>query len=163
VQADADGNFTGTYLVQEYDLYMKFIASAKGESSGLTAQTSFTDANSPNTTGAAVNPNPTNSAPTVTASVSEGGSNPKPNITAAEFFIDATGTSGTGTAMDASDGAFNSSAENVTKALTSTQFTGLSEGLHTVYVHGKDGNNTWETSFSSGTFTKDTVAPNINS
>src|SRR5439155_8626401 len=35
VQADTDGNFAGTYLVQDYDLSMKFIASAKGESSGL--------------------------------------------------------------------------------------------------------------------------------
>src|SRR5215213_3836664 len=44
VVADADGNFTGNYLVMEYDLDMKFIVSARGLSSGWTAQTTFTDA-----------------------------------------------------------------------------------------------------------------------
>src|SRR5206468_3241101 len=38
-----------------------------------------------------------------------------------------------------------------------------SEGSHTVFVHGKDANNTWESSFSSATFTKDTVAPFVSS
>src|SRR5215212_10047095 len=44
VVADADGNFTGEYLVMEYDLDMKFIVGAKGLTSGWTAQTTFTDA-----------------------------------------------------------------------------------------------------------------------
>ena len=43
--ADADGNFSGEYLVMEYDLDMKFIVGARGLSSGRTAQTTFTDAN----------------------------------------------------------------------------------------------------------------------
>ncbi len=43
--ADADGNFTGDYLVQEYDLDMKFIVGARGLTSGVTAQTTMTDAN----------------------------------------------------------------------------------------------------------------------
>ena len=43
--ADADGNFSGEYLVQDYDLDMKFIVSARGLTSGWTAHTSFTDAN----------------------------------------------------------------------------------------------------------------------
>ena len=42
--ADADGNFSGTYLVQDYDLAMKFIVGARGLTSGATAQTTFTDA-----------------------------------------------------------------------------------------------------------------------
>ena len=41
--ADGDGNFTGEYLVQDYDLAMKFIVGARGLSSGFTAQTTFTD------------------------------------------------------------------------------------------------------------------------
>src|SRR6185503_10160625 len=45
VTADADGNFSGEYLVQDYDLDMKFIAGARGLTSGATAQTTFTDAN----------------------------------------------------------------------------------------------------------------------
>ena len=43
VVADADGNISGGYLVQEYDLRLQFIASAKGLTSGITAQTTFTD------------------------------------------------------------------------------------------------------------------------
>jgi hypothetical protein len=41
--ADANGNFSGTYLVQEYDLNMKFVLGARGQTSGRTAQTTFTD------------------------------------------------------------------------------------------------------------------------
>jgi alpha-D-ribose 1-methylphosphonate 5-triphosphate synthase subunit PhnH len=45
VTADADGNFSGQYLVMDYDLDMKFIVGARGLTSGRTAQTTFTDAN----------------------------------------------------------------------------------------------------------------------
>src|SRR5688500_15676047 len=43
--ADAAGNFSGQYVVQDYDLHMKFIVSARGLTSGWTAHTTFTDAN----------------------------------------------------------------------------------------------------------------------
>lgn len=43
--ADANGNFSGTYLVQDYDLNMKFVVGARGLTSGNTAQTTFTDSN----------------------------------------------------------------------------------------------------------------------
>src|SRR6185369_12447725 len=46
--ADSGGNFVGQYLVQDYDLDMKFIVGARGLTSGLTAQTTFTD-NQPGT------------------------------------------------------------------------------------------------------------------
>src|SRR6185295_16288924 len=42
--ADPNGNFSGEYLVQDYDLSMKFIVGARGLSSGAVAQTTFTDA-----------------------------------------------------------------------------------------------------------------------
>ena len=45
IVANSDGSFAGTYLVQDYDLNMKFIISARGLSSGWHAQTTFTDAN----------------------------------------------------------------------------------------------------------------------
>src|SRR5205823_384041 len=73
-------------------------------------------------------------------------------------FIDAVGAAGTGTAMDASDASFNSGTENVTKALTAAQFNALSEGTHTVYVHGKDQAGNWGGT-QSATFFKDTVTP----
>src|SRR6185437_605279 len=41
--ADADGNFSGEYLVMDYDLDMKFVVGARGLTSGAVAQTSFTD------------------------------------------------------------------------------------------------------------------------
>ncbi|HEU4507266.1 MAG TPA: MBG domain-containing protein, partial [Pyrinomonadaceae bacterium] len=51
--ADAEGNFSGEYLVMDYDLDMKFIVGSRGLSSGRTAQTTFTDANPQNITVAA--------------------------------------------------------------------------------------------------------------
>src|SRR5206468_6942319 len=101
-----------------------------------------------------VTPTPTNSAPTVTATETDATT----NVTVAEFFIDAVGAAGTGTAMDASDASFNSGTENVTKALTAAQFNALSEGTHTVYVHGKDQAGNWGGT-QSATFFKDTVTP----
>jgi hypothetical protein len=50
VTADADGNFSGEYLVMDYDLDMKFIVGARGLSSGATAQTTMTDARNWNLT-----------------------------------------------------------------------------------------------------------------
>lgn len=41
---DSNGNFSGTYVVQDYDLNMKFVVGARGLTSGNTAQTVFTDA-----------------------------------------------------------------------------------------------------------------------
>src|SRR5687767_7629126 len=43
--ADSSGNFSGEYVVQDYDLSMKFIVGARGLTSGATAQTTFTDGN----------------------------------------------------------------------------------------------------------------------
>src|SRR5262249_7667146 len=98
-----------------------------------TAQTvtvTFNDTTGPLTSSPAVSPSPTNAAPTVTASVSDvnQGSLTGSTISTAEFFIDAAGANGTGTAMNASDGAFNSTTEGVTKALSSVQFSALTEG-----------------------------------
>ena len=45
VVADGEGNFVGDYIVQVYDIDMKFIVGARGLTSGRTAQTTFTDAN----------------------------------------------------------------------------------------------------------------------
>jgi Bacterial Ig-like domain (group 3)/MBG domain (YGX type)/Galactose oxidase, central domain len=51
--ADADGNITGDYVVQVYDIDMKFLVGARGLTSGAVAQTTFTDANPQNITVAA--------------------------------------------------------------------------------------------------------------
>src|SRR4029077_17328790 len=97
---------------------------------------------------------PTNSAPTVSATETDALS----NVTAAEYFIDAPGANGTGATMSASDGSFNSSSEGVTATLTPAQFSALTQGSHTIYVHGKDAAGNWGAA-QSVTFVKDTVGP----
>ena len=48
--ADAEGNIAGEYLVANNDENMKFIVGARGLTSGITAQTTFTDSNNFNVT-----------------------------------------------------------------------------------------------------------------
>ena len=98
---------------------------------GVTSLSDFAigeaDATGPVTTDTDVSPSPTNTPPTVTASVSDattGGG----NISAAEYFIDSVGTPGSGNAMAASDGTFNSPTEGVTATLSGAEFDALSEG-----------------------------------
>ena len=59
-------------------------------------------------------------------------------ITGAEYFVDTVGAPGTGTAMEATDGAFGSATEAVrpTAASASTLATALGTGQHVVYVRG---------------------------
>ncbi len=61
-------------------------------------------------------------------------------IAGAEYFIDAIGASGTGTALYATDGAFDSAVESVN--ITLDPFS-LSRGYHRIYVHGRDANGNW--------------------
>src|SRR5207248_10007878 len=60
--------------------------------------------------------------------------------------------------MTASDGAFSSPTEAVTGTLTPALFNALSQGTHTIYVHGEDAAGNWGTT-TSATFLKDTVNP----
>jgi len=85
----------------------------------------------PTTSNVQVTPNPTNCAATVTltAKISGGGV----NIAGAEYFIDTIGADGTGKPMNAQDGFFDSDTENV---IATVDVTGLSQGDHTIYVHG---------------------------
>jgi hypothetical protein len=124
---------------------------------GATQSVTFVkDTVGPVTTNTAVTPSSANSAPTVTATETDATT----NVVGAEFFIDSVGSNGSGTAMNASDGLFNSGTENVTKALTATQFAALSEGTHTIYVHGQDPAGNWGAT-QLVTFVKDTVNPDV--
>ncbi len=80
-------------------------------------------------------PNPTNGAATVSlsATVSSSGS----TITAAEYFIDAVGSNGAGTAMT---GTFGTASVPVSATINTSA---LTFGGHTIYVHGKDASGTW--------------------
>ena len=86
----------------------------------------------------AASPNPTGTASsvTLTASITDV-NNGNYNVTSAEYFIDAVGASGTGTAMT---GTFTSSTVSVT---ASVNVSTLSVGNHTLYVRGKDANGYW--------------------
>ena len=94
------------------------------------------DTTGPVTSSVGASPDPTNGAAsvTLTATVDDaatGGS----NIAAAEYFIDAPGAAGTGTAMGAADASFNSVSEAV---IASVDVSALAPGSHNLYVRGRD-------------------------
>ena len=62
--------------------------------------------------------------------------------------------------MSASDAGFDSTSEGVTATLSTTVFNALSQGTHTIYVHGKDAVGNWG-ACDSATFFKDTVKPTV--
>ncbi len=107
------------------------------------------------TTGNQVTPNPTNGLvgdpvdPTalkvhvtlvdpVTSGVSSA-------VVAAEGFLDATGTAGTGIVFVADDGSWSSSSEAGYGLVPLSQVVKLPSGSHTVFVHGRDAAGNWGT------------------
>jgi len=86
-------------------------------------------------------PNPTNCAANVTLTARVDDSiTGNSSIAGAEYFTDALGGNGTGTAMSAQDGFFDGVIENVT---ASVPVGVLSTGPHTIYVHGRDVLGNW--------------------
>ena len=92
--------------------------------------------------------------PTVTAMVDDS-STGQSNVATAEFFIDKLGKNGKGTPMT---GAFNSPTQWVTATVSDAVFNALSQGKHTLYVHGEDGLGQWG-HVASVAFSKDTLGP----
>lgn len=78
------------------------------------------------------------------------------NVTAAEYFIDVTGTNGTGSTMSGTFGSPGPIA--VTAIIPDTVVGGLSTGNHTVYVHGLDSAGNWG-SFALGILRVDNIGP----
>lgn len=93
---------------------------------------------------------------TVNATISDAGTATANNIVAAEFYIDS--TAGTANAMTAVDAAFDSATEAVTGTISTATLAGLSSGSHTIYVRGRDSNNTWST-FLPSTLNLDKTGP----
>ena len=114
------------------------------------------DTLSPVASSVKVSPTPASKAPTVTATVDDT-SNGSSTVVAAEYFIDASGTFGSGIAMTASDKRFNSPKENVRAVLAAKVFAALGSGTHTLYVHGKDAAGNWG-DLQSATFEKSASA-----
>jgi FtsP/CotA-like multicopper oxidase with cupredoxin domain len=117
----------------------------------LTAGTGST-VTGPTTSGVALSPNPANGSVSVALSASINSASS--TVTAAEYFIDATGVSGTGTAMS---GSFGSATAAVNATISTAQLAALASGNHTIYVHGFDG-TTWGT-FSSAVLKLDKAGP----
>ena len=80
------------------------------------------------------------------------------NIAAGEFFIDAVGADGGGTAMSASPAAPTST---VSGSISTATLNGLTAGNHTVYVHAKDVAGNWSATISA-TFLIDRIAPTFS-
>ncbi len=140
----------------KYALYDASFTLNNSTASGMGGMLTFIDATPNGTaTGDTVGPITTGVAVSTTsgalsASVSDlttGGS----SVAGAEYFLDAIGPSGTGTAMT---GTFPSDPAAVSASLT------LPSGSHTIYVHGLDNsaNANWG-AFSSTTYTIDSVGP----
>src|SRR5262249_55160524 len=106
-----------------------------GNSSAAATSTTFVvDNTGPTTSNPNVSPSPTNTAPKVSATIDDSATGDT-NIQAAEFFIDTVGSNGSGTSLT---GTFTSAKVDVAGASISSDFAALSEGTHTVYIHGKD-------------------------
>jgi len=123
------------------------------------------DPEPPTTSNVSASPNPTNglvgyntSVPAVRvfadfSDVATGGS----NIVAAEGFIDAVGSIGSGFVFIASDGGFNSPTESGYGDIPLASVRALSNGDHTIYVRAKDSSGNWGDAMAVGASTTLTV------
>jgi hypothetical protein len=84
------------------------------------------------------------------------------NIAAAEGFIDAVGTTGSGFVFIANDGLFNSPAESGYSDIPLVVVGTLSVGNHTIYVHAKDAAGNWGAN-ATYTLVIDKTAPTFTS
>ncbi|MFC6285361.1 multicopper oxidase domain-containing protein [Nocardioides sp. GCM10027113] len=109
------------------------------------------DATGPVTSGA------TAAAGTLTATVDDGQGHGGSDVQAAEYFLDAPGGAGTGTAMDAQDGAFDSATEAVTADVT------VPSGDHVLYLRGQDAAGNWGPLTSVLVTGADTGGPTVKS
>lgn len=127
------------------------------------------DKTGPTTSGVTAAPNPNNgtlginsSTPAVRLSASFTDPLSLSNISAAEGFIDVVGANGSGSVFIATDGVFNSSTENGYVNIPLTTINTLSNGNHTLYVHGKDSSGNWGTT-STTTLMVDKTKPVVGS
>ena len=139
----------GTYFVQ---------VTAKSSTQGeyvLAVQQATPDTNGPSTANLSVTPADANVPPAISATINDAVAGN--SVVAAEYFVDTVGANGSGTSLA---GAFNAASMNVSGALTAAVFGGLSQGTHTVYVHGENAAGYWGPMVSVS-FVKDTVAPTV--
>ncbi len=109
----------------------------------IVAAEAAVDTTGPSASALGVAPNPTGGAAsaTLTATITDSGT-PSSNIAAAEFSIGAAAAAaGAGTAMTATDGAFNASAEAVTGTVAVSSY--AAGTMITLWVRGRDASGNW--------------------
>ena len=117
---------------------------------GLYANSNPIDGNAPQITSLTVTPSPSSVAPTINVSITDNQS-----VFAAEYFVDVSGTAGTGTPLTVSG-----SSTSETASGTVATFASLADGSHTIYVDAQDAAGNWST-ISSQSFIKDSVIPTV--
>ncbi|MBI2675020.1 MAG: hypothetical protein HYX24_01070 [Candidatus Aenigmarchaeota archaeon] len=108
---------------------------------------------SPDAKGAMLYPNVTNS--TAVLNVTCNDTQRYSYVTAAEYFVDAIGSSGSGNSLGAKDGTFDTATEVANATINTSS---ISEGSHTIAVHCKDADGFWG-KFDNVTLTVDRTAP----
>lgn len=93
----------------------------------------------------------------VDASLADAGA----NVSAVEGFIDATGSSGTGFPFTPADGSFNGPNENAYAFIPLATVRALSEGSHTLSVHGRDSAGNWG-AFATTSLLVDKTRPTVS-
>ena len=83
-------------------------------------------------------------------------------ISAAEAFLDTVGANGTGIRFSATDGAFNSATEAGYASVPLSTVALLADGVHTVFVHARDGAGNWGP-VASVALVIDKVRPTVSS
>ncbi|MEO8357146.1 MAG: multicopper oxidase family protein [Chloroflexota bacterium] len=114
---------------------------AAGNWGAFTSIVLVIDKAGPSTTALSANPNATTGTVSVNISASASDSaSGNSNVTVAEYFIDATGANGSGTAMTLNQ---TTPTVSLTASIPAATMSGLSEGDHTVYVHSQDAFGNW--------------------
>ncbi len=109
---------------------------------GVLSSTAMTlSTTGPVTTGETLTPNPTNGAAAVTVAATGSDVGLGGTVLAAEYFIDATGTSGTGTALTLA--LPNSTISSASATIAAGTVAALPEGRHAILVHTKDSFGLW--------------------
>ena len=148
VQFDVSANFTGTTNITFASKNEKTVLSTAGF---IKIESTFTDGSllsiddqGPITSNLAVSSNDISEGTaliSLTGKIDDSakGNN---NINAAEYFVGAAGTSGSGTAMNAADDTFDSATEDVTASVDTSGWI-VANSPYTLTVHGQDAQDNW--------------------
>jgi hypothetical protein len=142
---------TGTYKVAYFAFGFEGIKGGDDRESVMDWVTRYLS--SPDTRDTAATPNVTNSSTTVNATCAD--NELFSYVSMAEYFINSTGTGGSGTNFTAADGSFDEPTEPVTVSIDTSA---LLEGNHTIYVHCRDKSGYWG-KFDNVTIEVDRTAP----